>query len=297
MTKAKVFYAPAKINLFLNITRRGHDGYHSLNSIMLPVGLFDRLSISITENHAQEFNFHSSHKELEKLPLSDNVLYQAARKFYNALERPFPQISCSLEKNIPVGAGLGGGSSDAAALLLYCNRFYGHPFSREELCKIAQKAGMDIPFFITSSPAVIQGKGEEVHPFLLEKVFYCLIIWPEIHISTAKAYQWLDEVKLSSLHLLNKTAGIIKNKEWEKLHSIVSNDFEKVLFPRYPVMKSIKEELLSHKVLGAAVSGSGSALFALFDDPEPAHEAYDALKKKHDHIYLVKTLQDNSWRA
>ncbi len=297
MSKVTTVYAPAKINLYLNIHSRYTDGYHGMESIMLPVGIFDRLTLQVDEHHPSEFIFQCSHSHLINLDNFENILYQAASRFFSALERPFPRLSCSLEKIIPIGAGLGGGSSDAASLLRYLNRFYGHPFSKSELCRIASRIGMDVPFFIHSLPALVTGKGEIIQPFNADKGYYCLIIWPELHVSTAQAYQWIDDLTLSRLHLGSKLVAVLKNMNLEESDSLFYNDFERVLFPRYPVLKKVKKNMLKYKPMVTLMSGSGSAIFSLFTGADNAHIAYKKLKKIYKHIFLAKTLQDNSWRA
>ncbi|MBQ6047555.1 MAG: 4-(cytidine 5'-diphospho)-2-C-methyl-D-erythritol kinase [Bacteroidales bacterium] len=249
------FQAPCKINLGLNLVGRRPDGYHLLETVFVPVsGLFD--SVEVT--HSSRFSFSQQGIPVPG-PDSDNLCCRA----YNLLRQRFPDmpaVSLSLTKRVPFGAGLGGGSSDAATVLLALNESLSLGLSPLELHDIALQLGADCPFFLLKSPAFAEGVGEILHPISLPQLhsLWLVIVKPPFAISTKQAYQGV-KVKQPEIPLLQALEKPLS--EWPHL---IFNDFEESLFETYPDLCGLKDALYSAGALYASLSGSGSALFGLF---------------------------------
>lgn len=272
--------AYAKINLFLLVGKKREDGFHEISTYMRPVSLADEIQIKI--NDAIETEISLTVDGNPNIPTDhSNLVYKAAVLFSNTLQKT-AQIEIKLKKYIPSGAGLGGGSSDGAAVLRALNRFYDFPFSEEELTKMAAELGSDVPFFILSKPALCEGRGEkltELHPTCTP---YAVIVAGKEHSSTAAAYRLLDEWKEANLsntvHFPNFDNFTAKD---------VYNDFEAPISVACPSVKEHLTILKSFSPIVCAMSGSGSAVFALFETEEEAIKAQTAF---HDGAFICKLL-------
>ncbi|BBO71717.1 4-diphosphocytidyl-2-C-methyl-D-erythritol kinase [Desulfosarcina alkanivorans] len=265
--------APAKINLFLRITGKRPDGYHDLYSLMCPLALYDTLSLVFCGSGISVFCDHPGIPED-----SSNLAFCSAERFFDAAFDgnipPGGGLAIHIEKNIPVGAGLGGGSSDAAAVLTALNRHFGQPLSPPALMALGARIGADIPFFILGVPALASGTGDRLSPFPHLTPWTALLVYPNEAVSTAWVYKNLnlrltkDEKKLSKFHFDGRFFNVDEH---------LVNDLECVTEKAIPVIKGIKRLLLAHGAAGAMMSGSGSTVFGLFADPERANSAYTAL--------------------
>lgn len=274
-------FVNAKLNLGLNIIKKRADGYHELETLFYPVGLFngtpqnpeafgDILEIHIKENPGEDiFRFYGNPIDC---PLEKNLVFKAIKAFNEFVPEHSEKslsVDVSLEKHIPDGAGLGGGSADASFTLTSLNELTGKPLDKEALKKIAAKLGADCPFFIENHPAIATGIGEILSP--CEPVlsgYWAVIVKPSVYISTREAFAGITpSVTRKSI------AEIIKNpiERWES--EGLKNDFEPHIFKAYPVLKGIKERLKKSGALFASMSGSGSALFGIFPDKESALNA------------------------
>ena len=256
-----VLYPHPKINIGLSIVNRRPDGFHDIETLFYPVGNFKDV-LEITESEVFSFNRYGN-----PYPLKDeNPENDLCVKAYRLLERDFnlPPVEIHLYKGIPVGAGIGGGSADAACTLKALNRLFGLKLSQERLATYAAQLGSDCPFFIYDTPMIGRGRGEILVPYNNETInslkedFSIKIVHPGIHISTAKAYSSVTPhpVETPIEQLLEQPV-----QEWKKN---VTNDFEKPLFEEFPELRRIKESLYNEGALYASMSGSGSALFGLF---------------------------------
>ncbi len=279
--------SPAKINLFLSITGKRDDGYHLLFSLMSPIKLYDTLRIN---PQASEFQItcHQPHVPSDE----SNLAMRAARIFYKAMENKFSvPYGCAeiyLDKHIPVGAGLGGGSSNAATVLLGLNHFFGHPFDFNILMSMALELGADVPFFVNGKPAVATGIGERLENYLWLKNYSVLLIYPGFSISTAKVYKNLNLRLTKCQKKINKTS--FKNEKFSPGQHMC-NDLEDVAITMHPELSDIKHELIVRGASGALMSGSGSSVFGLFTEPKEAQTAYEELKNEREwQVYLVELL-------
>jgi 4-diphosphocytidyl-2-C-methyl-D-erythritol kinase len=243
------YFAPAKVNLSLRVLRRRPDGFHEIETLMAPLSLADELTI---EPGGEGIAFSCDDPSL---PGDEtNLVHRAAALFYERAKRP-ASVRIALKKNVPHGAGLGGGSSDAAATLLALNELYGIGFSPETLAEIAAELGSDIPFFVFRSAAICRGRGEQVEPVALGEKVPLLLLKPPFAISTPWAYShWLDAKKIPGT---DEPAEVFP---WGEL----VNDLEAPVFEKYIFLGHLKKWLRAQpESAGALMSGSGSTMFAV----------------------------------
>ncbi len=271
--------SPAKINLFLQITGKRPDGYHDLVSLMCCVGLYDTVSLTFGVKETSVSCFHPDVPEDET-----NLAFAAASLFFNTLNIN-QGVKISIEKQIPVAAGLGGGSSNAAAVFLGLNRHYGYPFLPNKLISMGLSIGADVPFFIFRKPAIVSGIGDKLKAYQGLESFKILLVSPGFSISTAKVYKNLN---LGLTNCKKKLRSFLLSKQSFDPGCHLCNDLETVAASMCPGISTVKEALLRHGALGALMSGSGSAVFGLFLDSDKALKAYRALAGNDKwQLYLV----------
>jgi len=243
----------AKINLGLHVVEKRKDGYHHIETCFYPISLHDALEIV----PASEFSFTQVGLSLNS-SLSDNLVMRALNLYKKQYD--LPPLSVYLKKAIPFGAGLGGGSADAAFMLKLLNAYTAQNLHDDELAKIAVEIGADCPFFIQNKPIIASGIGNIFESIELSIKGYMLcIIKPDIVVSTKEAY---NSVIPANPSIPLRKIIQMPVKEW-KQH--LTNDFEPVIFHKYPVIADIKAYLYSQGAIYAAMSGSGSAVFGLFE--------------------------------
>jgi 4-diphosphocytidyl-2-C-methyl-D-erythritol kinase len=251
------FLAPAKINLSLRIRRRREDGFHEIDSLLVPVSVFDRLEVELRDEGGLVFTCDDP-----TVPADDtNLVVRAARLFCTEVGLE-PHLRIQLEKNIPHGAGLGGGSSDAAQTLLALNHLFRTELPRETLLSLAADLGSDVPFFIHGTPARATGRGEQIVPVDFPHRLPLLLLKPPFGVPTPWAYQhWRDS------RALPDTPYAAQVLPWGEL----VNDLERPVFAKYLVLATLKRWLLAQpEVAGALLSGSGSTVFAVLHSPAVA---------------------------
>lgn len=265
--------APAKVNWFLSVLGKREDGYHNISSLMQCINIYDNL----TFEQADTIEVVS---DLD-IPLGDNLVYKAASllKQYTSYKKG---AKIALHKNIPVSAGLGGGSSDAAYTLSGLNRIWGLGLSNRELSTIGAEIGSDVPFFLNSSFAFVEGKGEKITPLKLNNpAIVLLLVKPSISVSTAWAYAYFDKLNIGEL--TKKTVDIklfcqaFLNRDLASLRATLNNDLEKVVIERYPVVGEIKEKLLKNGAIISLMTGSGPTVFGVFESKKAALTAAEKL--------------------
>lgn len=251
-----IAFANAKINLGLYVTAKREDGYHAIESIFLPISLHD--VIEVANSSEQNVVFKSEGIAIDGLP-EDNLCYKA----YHLLKKDYQigGIDCYLLKNLPIGAGLGGGSSDAAFMLKLLNDLFSLNLSSQALEKYAAQLGSDCPFYINNKTSFVSGRGEIMEPVELNLADkHIIVVYPDIHISTKQAY---SQIKPHSAPVDLKEISNLHIKDWREN---ISNDFEKSILPLYPQIGLIKEKLYDHGAIYASMSGSGSAVYGIFDE-------------------------------
>jgi 4-diphosphocytidyl-2-C-methyl-D-erythritol kinase len=251
-----IVFPKAKINLGLRITRKRSDGYHDIETLFYPVGLSDALEFIVTDEHLHKDILTVTGINTGSDP-DDNLVIKALRKLRE--EYSFPFLKVHLHKVIPVGAGLGGGSSDAVFILKAVNRFFDLSIDDIKLKAIALELGSDCPFFIDNIPAFATGRGELLVPVgSVLSGYYIIILNPGVGINTRQAYQnCFPKESRESLLLLTKRSV----KKWKNL---IINDFEEYAFKKYPLIGEIKNELYNSGALFSSMSGSGSSVYGIF---------------------------------
>ncbi|MDO8549497.1 MAG: 4-(cytidine 5'-diphospho)-2-C-methyl-D-erythritol kinase [Ignavibacteria bacterium] len=263
--------APAKVNLGLHVISKRDDGYHNIETIFYPIKLYDVL----TFNKSKSFRFTSDNEEMNKS--SDNLIIKAK----DLLEEETKQkisVHIHLKKNIPIGGGLGGGSSDAAAALKSLNNFMNLNLDDIQLKSLALRLGSDVPFFLDPKPCFASSRGEKLEQKDLKINYSILVINPVIHISTKWAYSnIIPKAPVFNLEYLTQ-----KHLDApDKLSGTIKNDFEDIVFEKYPEIKKLKGELNESSALFVLMSGSGSSLFAIYKDNLSAEQIMNKLKTKY----------------
>ncbi len=257
----------AKINLGLNITEKRADGYHNIESCFYPIPLKDALEII----PATASSFQSTGLDIPGNQ-SDNLVWKA----YQLLKSDFdlPEIDIILHKAIPMGAGIGGGSADAAFMLKILNDYFDLRISTQKLEDFALKLGSDCPFFIENTPKYVTGRGEQMKPIPIElKGYYLGLIFPGVHVSTKAAYAGIIP-KTPSLSV----EEIIENYPIRQWKSLLKNDFEESVITQLPQLKGIKERLYEAGALYASMTGSGSTFYGIFKE-SPDNKFIDKVMK------------------
>jgi 4-diphosphocytidyl-2-C-methyl-D-erythritol kinase len=259
--------SPAKVNLFLHVTGRRPDGYHTIRSLMCCVSLYDNLTFDFS---APEITVACNHPDVPEN--ESNIAYRAARCFLDALHQN-SGVAITIEKHIPVAAGLGGGSSNAATVLLEMNARWGYPFSMAQLKHLGLSLGADVPFFIFRKPALASGIGEHLDFWNDMRPYRLVLVYPRIHICTADVYKNLN-LGLTKCEQKHRSSPL--NMGFNPCRHLC-NDLETVTVSRHPEIAEIKNRLLSHGAAGALMSGSGSTVFGIFEEADAAENAFSAL--------------------
>ena len=276
--------ALAKINLGLDVVRRREDGYHEVRMIMQTIQLYDRLDIKRTQEPGIQIQTN-----LSFLPVNENnLIYKAAKLLMDEFSIT-DGVSVKLDKRIPVAAGMAGGSTDAAAMLIGVNRLFSLGLTKRQLMERGVQIGADVPYCIMRGTALAEGIGEALSP--LPPMVKCpvLIAKPSISVSTKFVYQ---NLKLDDTTIHPDIDRLIDDIKAKNLHDIAAhmgNVLETVTIPNYPVIDEIKKHMLSNGAVGAMMSGSGPTVFGLFDDDDTAKKAYKAMRSSHlaRQVYLT----------
>ena len=279
------FKTPAKINLGLHIHGKREDGFHELETIFQMVSLYDDVDLELL----------SSGIKLEcdspGVPTDDtNLAYKAANLLRQSYQVEDKGVSIRLKKNIPFGAGLGGGSGNAAGVLMGLNHLWNLKIEREKLSKLAAELGSDVPFFLTSPCALGMGRGEKLKALKPCAKFQVLLVFPGFPVATSWVYQ---NLKLKLTKRENNISILRKNLSLSDITSLGSqlyNDLEPLVIQRFPEVQVVKDELGAWGALGVLLSGSGSTVFGIFDDPDKARVACAGLNGTWERV-LVETIE------
>lgn len=286
--------AYAKINLGLRILRKRDDGFHDIETVFHRINLFDEITFEDSDSISLEC-------DNPIIPTDDSNLCLQAAKLLKLKYNITTGVHLTLNKNIPVGAGLGGGSSDAACILLNLPKFWGIDAEKDDLFQLASQLGSDVPYFLENGTAYATGSGEKLEYFELDVPYLIVIVYPNIHISTAWAY---SNVNLKS-YIDNENLKEILIKDInhpEILKKKIQNDFEELVSENYPEIKKLKLNLYESGADFVQMSGSGSSVFAFFKDEQAAIVATTSLKENNKtfltepsfkpmFLYIFKNLQ------
>jgi 4-diphosphocytidyl-2-C-methyl-D-erythritol kinase len=253
-----ISFPNAKINLGLNVVSKRPDGYHNIETVFYPIHLCDALEIVPAKGEKGVFTPTG-------IPVGDDPQKNLVIKAYNLLKAHYkiPEMDIYLHKNIPFGAGLGGGSADAAFMLKLLNDFAGLHLSVRQLEEYAQSIGADCPFFIQNKPVFAEGTGNIFTPVKISlKEYYLVLVKPDIHVSTQEAYAHVKpQLPVKSIPDIIQ----LPVADWKDL---LANDFENSVFIKFPEIGKIKQKLYQKGALYAGMSGSGSSVFGIFEQPE-----------------------------
>lgn len=262
--------APAKINLSLRVIGQRRDGFHEVDTLMTPIpGLFDTLTFTPADDYALTC-------DVAGIPLDDTNLITRATQLFSSLTKLPCLAHIHLEKRIPHGAGLGGGSSDAAATLLAWNQWHGHPLDEKALHDAAATLGSDVPFFLNGTTARATGRGEILTPASTPPLQHIVLLKPSFHVSTPDAYaRWKTSVALPGVNF----------DPVELPWATLVNDLEKPVFGKFLFLAELKNWLQARpEVQTVLMSGSGSAMFAILSDPNQAEPLIQQVRDRLDPV-------------
>jgi 4-diphosphocytidyl-2-C-methyl-D-erythritol kinase len=263
--------APAKVNLRLKVLWKRSDGFHEIETVMQPIGLWDIIRVEPTAG-----GLEVRCPGFPDLEGEQNLIWRAVRLLEKEMEQRL-SFRISLIKRIPLGAGLGGGSSDAAAIFSGINDFLGRPISAGRLTELAGNLGSDIPFFLVRQTSLARGRGEILEPLPDFPPWWYVLVYPGFPLATRWVYQQVKiplTGKNEYTNIKSLKIGLIGSGA-----EFLENDLEKAVLARYPHLPRIKEALLAEGGLGALMTGSGSTIFGLWKDKKEAVKAFHHLKK------------------
>lgn len=285
-TRKLTLKSPAKINLGLRIVRKREDGFHDIETVFQMISIYDILTFRIIDSGVV---FKTNHK---KLPLDDTNLVVKAAKLILQETKFKKGVEIFLEKTIPVGAGLGGGSSNAASTIIGLKDLCQLNLKKKDLIKFAMKLGSDVPFFLSGPTAFGRGRGEILTPLKIRVGIFVVVVFPNIFIHTGSVYKELN-LGLTSNSKDNNILGLLlKEGEIADFGNHLFNDLETIVCKKYPILLKIKKALIRLGAVSALVSGSGSSVFGLFAQSESAQKAAAKLRKKNWQVFFAKTINN-----
>lgn len=276
--------AYAKINISLDVVGKREDGYHLLRMIMQNIELYDLIHVNRSKNGINI----SSNKPY--IPTDErNLAYKAAKLFIDKYDIQ-GGADINIKKNIPVAAGLAGGSTDAAAVLKGMRDIYEINASDEELMELGLRIGADVPYCILGGTALCEGIGEKITPLKSFKNHILIVVKPPFGVSTKEVYQSLD---ISRIYKHPETDELIEAIETDNLKAVcggMKNILENVTLRKHTILKDIKNEMMRMGAVGAMMSGSGPTVFSFFDDMLRAQYCYDRFKTKYSEVFITRTI-------
>lgn len=277
--------ARAKINLGLDVLGKREDGYHEVRMVMQTIGIYDRLIL--TKIPEEEIRITSN---LAFLPVNENNLIYKAIKLLKD-EYHFPGgISVDLNKFIPVAAGMAGGSTDAASTMFGVNRLFGLNLSMGKMMELGVRLGADVPYCVMRGTALAEGIGEKLTRITPVPHMWILIAKPQINVSTRLVYEQLDMGGIQKHPDIDGIIRAIEAQDVVRIAQSMGNVLENVTVPLYPVIETIKQDMLSHGAINAMMSGSGPTIFGIFPDEQTTLACQAFLKKKGDarQVYITE---------
>ncbi len=265
--------AHAKINVFLRVLRRRDDGYHDLESLILPLSLSDDVVVRRQSHVSASVRLPDGRPLLLPDPMA-NLALRAAAEWYEARSGNEEGAAVEVEKRIPVASGLGGGSADAAATLRALNELWGAPFGPPELSEIGARLGSDVPALLDGGPVLVGGRGEIVEPVAAAPTWWILLPQP-FGVRSADAYAWWDEEPTSTDHDVHALLEAFRGGRVERLAPLLFNDLQAPVAHRHAQVQVAVERLLDAGALGAVMSGSGPTVAALVRSEEEARRIED----------------------
>ncbi|MDD2585725.1 MAG: 4-(cytidine 5'-diphospho)-2-C-methyl-D-erythritol kinase [Syntrophomonadaceae bacterium] len=283
MNRKIIIAAPAKVNLTLDIKGKYPDGYHELETVMHHIDLLDQVTIETAPSGIEVASSSSLVPDNQ-----DNLAYQAAElilKAYGSGEG----VKIHIEKNIPVAAGLAGGSTDAAAVLTGINQLYNYGLTQEKLMEIGLKIGADVPFCLYHRTALARGKGELLTPLEKEVKLLFVVVKPELQISTAEVYREFDLAQVEKFPDISSFLVAWNHYNIKGIAINIVNVLESVSIKKHGEIATIKDKLNKLGALNAVMSGSGPSVFGIFADQKIAEQAAAVLSQEYREVFLVSS--------
>ena len=285
-TSSQTVSAPAKINLFLRVLAREETGYHGIETLFCSISLADSLIVDRRDGRGASIEVTGA----DLAPSEQNLAVQAANAVLESVGHPFA-VHLTLTKRIPVRAGLGGGSSDAAASLVATNSLAGNGIPRHELLQIAARLGSDVPFFLSGAPlALAWNRGERMLRLPPLPAAPLLLLTPQVSVATSEAYGWIDAARQSAGRRGAVALDLESLSGWGDIARMAGNDFESPVFGRHPEIRTAFEALVQTRPLLCRMSGSGSTLFALYRSERDREDAASMLGRKHGTVMAAETV-------
>lgn len=276
--------APAKINLSLDITGKLENGYHALDTIMQTISIEDKITLAKT---GRQISVLCDHPQVPQG--NGNICHKAAEAFFEktALEGG---VIITIDKNIPVAAGLAGGSSDAAAVIKGLNLLYGTGLTQREMCEIGLKCGADVPYCIVAGTCRAKGIGEKLTKLPSFAGVYIVLVVPDFFVSTAWAYKNYDLNKTDEKPRTEELISYIRGRDIKNTAERMANVLESVTAKKHPEIREIKHDIKKSGACGSVMSGSGPSVFGLFENEEKARIAFSVIREKYNRSYLTLTV-------
>ena len=262
--------SPSKINIGLNVVGKRNDGFHNLQTVFYPLLLIDKL----TFQKSDKLKLTSNSKKIKEI--NDNLILEAIKSIEDETGLKI-KVKISLEKNIPIGAGLGGGSSNAASTLKAIKKLYELKLDYKKLSELSLKLGSDVPFFLSAVPSYAESRGEKLIPLNLEIQYPILVVNPGINLSTRWAFEKIIPSK-PNCNLVQLLSGKL---DFTEIRNQVKNDFEPIVFKEYPRIDKIKKDLYEKGANFALMSGTGSTVFGIFSNLQKALSAEEYFKQTY----------------
>ncbi len=286
--------APAKLNLFLYVTGKRDDGYHTILTLMQKVSLYDKIDISLKEGSAINIRVmgrggfstrpYNNTATANGIPVNEkNTAYLAAKFFFERKNIKKKQVNMIIEKHIPVESGMGGASSDAACVLIMLNKLL-PSYTEPELFELSKRIGSDVPFFMTEGSGLASGRGEIVKKVEIEGPLYYVVVKPGFGISTRWAYSQLKPLTKTVLPFMCDLDFYAK----DDIMRCLQNDLETVTEEHTPEIKMIKEKLLQKGAKAAAMTGSGSCVFGIFYEEREAEKTFNNISNDYTTVYKLR---------
>ena len=293
----------AKINLTLDVLDRREDGYHNLRSIMQTISLHDDVTVCIDTGAPWQVHCYrevlppdakdDTEPELVTCSLpqdADNLAWKAAEAFFARTGRETDGLEIFINKRIPMQAGLGGGSADAAAVLRALNRLYDAPLSIPALCEVGASVGSDVPFCVMGGTVLVEGRGELLTKLPVSPEFFVVVCKPDFSVSTPELYRKLDESFIEKRPDRKAMQANLQKGELLGIGGSLCNVFEPIVLQEHFDINYIRSMMYTYGAYGAQMTGSGSAVFGIYDSFEYATVACTMLKDKYSQIFLAKTV-------
>ena len=287
MTMRTTVRAAAKINLFLDITGKRSDGYHIVNMVMQSVSLYDEVTVTIEKGDG-EINVSCTD---ESIPCDEtNTAYQAVKAFFEYAQIKPKNVWVKIKKRIPSQAGMAGGSTDAAAVLVALNEMLDTGFSQDELAEIAENIGADVPFCIYGGTMTASGIGTILTPLPEMPECYIVVVKPDIKISTKEAYEKSDSMGYEQCRSVESMADAICRGDIKAVGKALYNKFEEVV--EVPEIDVIKQCMKDYGAEGALMTGSGSAIFGIFEEKSDADDCMNELERHFENVWLLEPVSE-----